>query len=218
MVTLKRAALSLLISALLIGVFFFLGFTVFFDLQETIILLASLFLTVFLIIFFLFNLRQHPFAVVENRLQLLQISLTEQFYNRKNEGIGGFDRNNCSRELEQRRGEITLQLMQGIRVSDKEKRDIDALVKKSLDRLFWFIGAGSLYTSPASPQLPLTNAQSAEKPSLLMKAAAIKNNEGVIKEHEGILYINGDIINTDYESPEINLDFKDLVDSVIKTG
>jgi len=94
-----------------------------------IILLASFFITVFLTLFLLFNIRQDPIAVVQNRMKQLQVSLIEQFYDLK----GETDWSRWIRELELRRGEITVQLKQGIDFEDDKNTDIDILINKAWD-------------------------------------------------------------------------------------
>ena len=101
------------------------------------ILLASFFITVYLIIFLLFNIKQDSVTIVQNRLKNLQISLIEQYYERK----GEVDWNRWSRELEQRREEISSHLKRGIKTgSGEKKKDIDVLVDKSWDELITVIG------------------------------------------------------------------------------
>jgi hypothetical protein len=102
-----------------------------------IILLAAFFLTVYLTVFLLFNLRQDSLTIVQDRLKQLQISLIEQYYDRKND----IDWGHWSRELEQRREEIRGELKQGIKTKPKGKTgkdgkdDIDVLIDKSWDEL-----------------------------------------------------------------------------------
>jgi hypothetical protein len=100
------------------------------------ILLGAFFLTLYLTVFLLFNLRQDSFTIVQNRLKQLQISLIEQYYDRKND----IDWGHWSRELEQRREEIRGELKQGIKTGKNktgkdEKSDIDVLIDKSWDEL-----------------------------------------------------------------------------------
>jgi hypothetical protein len=110
-----------------------------------IILLGAFFLTVYLTVFLLFNLRQDSFTIVQNRLKQLQISLIEQYYDRKND----IDWKHWSRELEQRREEIRSELKQGIKTGSKgkpgkdEKEDIDVLIDKSWDELLNIIAGQS---------------------------------------------------------------------------
>jgi hypothetical protein len=104
-----------------------------------VILLVSIFLTIYLTIFFFFNLRQDTMTVVQNRLKGLQISLIEQFYDRK----GDMDWTHWTRELEQRREEIRAEVKQGIRVGQgrRSEENVDALIDKSWDELLAVIGA-----------------------------------------------------------------------------
>ena len=102
-----------------------------------IILLASFFLTIYLTIFLVLNIRQDSVTIVQNRLKQLQISLIEQYYDRK----GDIDWNRWRVELEQRRDEIRIHLKKGIKAaSGGEKDDIDLLIDKSWDELLAVIG------------------------------------------------------------------------------
>ena len=102
-----------------------------------IILLLSFFLTVYLTIFLFFNFRQDSVTIIQNRMKNLQISLIEQYYERKSD----IDWARWSRELQQRRQEISAELKQGIKItSDKKAQDIDTLVDKSWDELISVIG------------------------------------------------------------------------------
>ena len=106
-----------------------------FTLTMKIILLASFFLTVYLIIFLLFSLRQDPVTIIQSRIKQLQISIFEQFYELKGEA----DWNQWIRELEHRRGEITVQLKQGLK--GVISGDIDVLIHKSWDDLLKVLGS-----------------------------------------------------------------------------
>jgi len=106
-----------------------------FPLTMKIILLSSFFMTVYLTVFLLFNLRQDPVTVVQNRLKQLQISLIEQFYERKSD----MDWSRWSRELESRKDEINAQLKKGIKKSSGAN-DIDVLIDKSWDELLSIMG------------------------------------------------------------------------------
>ena len=117
-----------------------------FPLPMKIILLVSFFLTVYLITFLLFNLRQDSVTIVQNRLKQLQISLIEQFYDRK----GEVDWARWSRELDQRRDEISNQLKLGIKVSSAQSKDLDTLIDKSWDELLAVMGGRSQFSSRES--------------------------------------------------------------------
>jgi hypothetical protein len=101
------------------------------------ILLASFFITAYLSVFLLFNLRQDPMTVVQNRLKRLQINLIEEYYDHK----GDVDWGRWKRDLEQRREEVRGELKRGIKLrSGKGAEDIDFLIDKSWDELLAVIG------------------------------------------------------------------------------
>jgi len=110
-----------------------------------IILLLAFFLTIYLIIFLLFNLRQDPLTVVQNRLMQLQISLIEQFYERKSE----VDWARWIKELEHRREEIRALMKRGIKTgSGSDSGDMDILINKSWDELLSILGSQRSLSSP----------------------------------------------------------------------
>lgn len=102
------------------------------------ILLVAFFLTVYLVIFLFFNLRQDTMTIVQDRLKNLQISLIEQYYDRK----GDVDWNHWSQELEQRREDIRFEIKRGIKIKkgQRAEEDIDSLINKSWDELLTVIG------------------------------------------------------------------------------
>jgi hypothetical protein len=104
-----------------------------------VILLVSIFLTIYLIVFLFFNLRQDTMTIVQSRLKGLQISLIEQFYDRK----GDMDWTHWTRELEQRREDIRAEVKRGIRSGQGRRieEDIDTLIDKSWNELLAVIGA-----------------------------------------------------------------------------
>jgi hypothetical protein len=102
-----------------------------------IILLVSFFITAFLIIFLIFNFRQDPVTVIQNRLKQLQISLIEQFYELKGEADWAL----WVQELDLRRNEIFVEVKQGVSTaSGDESRNIDLLINKSWDELLAVLG------------------------------------------------------------------------------
>jgi len=155
--TSKKAALSLLIVVLLVGAFSGLAFSGLFDFISkeaflfpttmNIILFASLVLTTFLIVFLLFNLRQDPLVVIQNRLKRLQISLIEQFYEDKSDA----DWARWIGELEQRREEVRALLKRGVKADSRHKdtrgdiavkdAGMDILIDKSWDELLAVLGS-----------------------------------------------------------------------------
>jgi hypothetical protein len=103
-----------------------------------VILLVSIFFTIYLAIFLSFNLRQDTMTVIQNRLKGLQISLIEQYYDRKSD----MDWTHWTRELEQRREDIRAEIKRGVRTGTGRRfeEDIDSLIDKSWDELLAVIG------------------------------------------------------------------------------
>ncbi|GHU48757.1 hypothetical protein FACS1894200_06450 [Spirochaetia bacterium] len=94
-----------------------------------IILLACFFSTLYLAIFLLFNLRQDNLTIIQHRLKNLQISLIEEYYERK----GDIDFKRWTRELDQRRDEVFLELKRGMK-NDKtldKAAEIDEIIDKA---------------------------------------------------------------------------------------
>ena len=101
-----------------------------------VILLSAIFLTIFLSIFLIFNLRPDTMTVVQNRLKNLQLSLIREYYERK----GEMDWNHWSRELEQRREDVRSELKRGVKDVPALLEDIDSLIDKSWDEILTAIG------------------------------------------------------------------------------
>jgi len=152
------------------------------------IFMLSVFITGFLIIFLLFNFRQDPVAVVQNRIKHLQVSLVEQYYEIKGEA----DLSRWMRDMDLRRNEIITQLKRGVSFRGGDESDnIDDLINESWDELLMILGGRKEEGIDAekfqsileraleglkSRQL-LASADTTDagiiKPSLLMKATAI---------------------------------------------
>ncbi|MDR0401193.1 MAG: hypothetical protein LBH51_09680 [Treponema sp.] len=74
------------------------------------IFLGSFFLTLFLFVFLLFNLRQDAVALIRDRLKRLQKGLFRQYYEQKE----AVDWKRWTKELAQRRGEVRAQIKRGL--------------------------------------------------------------------------------------------------------
>jgi hypothetical protein len=104
-----------------------------FSFAMKIILLASFFLTVYLIVFLLFNLRQDPMMVIQNKLKRLQTSIFQEYYEQK----GRMDWAKWIDELEYRREEVRNELKRGIKLNPSSYKafEIDTLIDKSWDNM-----------------------------------------------------------------------------------
>jgi hypothetical protein len=103
------------------------------------ILLGSFFLTVFLLVFLLFNLRQDSITVINSRLSLLRNGLFRQYYEQK----GAMDWNHWARELEQRRGEVRAEIKRDLPRGSRKplvQAKIDTLIDLSWDEVVATIG------------------------------------------------------------------------------
>ena len=169
-----------------------------------VILLLTFFLTTYLIIFLLFNIKQDPLTIVQNRLKQLEISLIEEFYERKGEA----DWARWIHELENRREEIHALLKRGIKTDSRDNIagvngvEMDILINKSWDELLAILGrqreAGideekissiinKLLEARTSAPLQFRAAAGAGKTGLLKKAAALADkteNTGLAEETE----------------------------------
>jgi len=114
-----------------------------FNRNMEILFLVVFFATVYLTVFFLFNVRPSPAAIIQNRQKELQISLLEQFYERaesfSREGVLNWEQ--LSRELKQRKDEINAQLKQGVKLPrGSTAKDIDAFIDRGWDELSAIVG------------------------------------------------------------------------------
>ena len=112
-----------------------------------VILLASFFLTVFLVVFLFLNLHQDSMVVAGDRIRRFQRSMLEEYYDRKEE----LDWDRWSRELNQRREEVRVEMKRGLgrAVKKRNEADIDSLIDKSWDELIAAVGS-RVSPSPAT--------------------------------------------------------------------
>gem|GEM_PF-1073975 len=132
--------------------------------QMKLILELTIFVTFFLTLFFLFNLKPNPVTVVRTRIKRLRDNLFEQLYiNKTNQ-----ERAKWILELEQRRIEIRAELKSGMKLRSRMEANIDGIINKSWDELLNVIKSGSIVLPPSG-----------------IIPAAIKTDEG-IEEAEAI--------------------------------
>jgi hypothetical protein len=102
------------------------------------LLLALVFVSLFLVLFLIVNARQDPMTVVQSRLKKLQIGLIQEYYEQKTDVELG----RWGMELMRRREEIRMELRHGLkaRVGKKLDEDINAYIDKSWNDLLAVIG------------------------------------------------------------------------------
>jgi hypothetical protein len=106
------------------------------------VLLGSFFLTVFLLVFLLFNVRRDTVTVVNSRLQRLREGLFQQYQEQK----GPADWKHTARELEQRRGEVRAEIKRDLPRGKKNspvQAEIDALIDRAWDEVVAAVGSYS---------------------------------------------------------------------------
>jgi len=111
------------------------------------ILLLSMFLTFYLTLLFIANIRANPATLVRNRIKRLRESLFEQLYVNKS----GQERAKWILELEQRREEIRSELKRNLKLGKRAENNINGIIDKSWDELLAVIKAGGETRVVAAP-------------------------------------------------------------------
>jgi hypothetical protein len=114
--------------------------------QMTFILKLSIFLTFFLTLYFLLNLKPNTVTVVRNRIRRLREHLFDQLYVNKSDQ----ERVKWIFELEQRRDEIRTELKRNLKLRSKLEKIIDGMIDKSWDELLGLIKSGIAQDYPVS--------------------------------------------------------------------
>jgi hypothetical protein len=107
------------------------------------ILLAAFFMTAFLLAFLAFNVRQEPASAVRDRVKRFQITLLEEFLERK----GEMDFRRWSRELESRRGEVRERIRASVSSSARKAAEVDELIDKGWDEILELLGSRAVQES-----------------------------------------------------------------------
>jgi len=102
------------------------------------ILRLSMYITFYLTLFFLFNIKPNAVTLVRNRVKRLRDSLFEQLFVNK----PSHERAKWIIELEQRRDEIRTSLKRHLRLGKRQEKTIDEMINKSWDELLLVIKSG----------------------------------------------------------------------------
>ena len=111
-----------------------------FILSNKLLFYLSIFLTLFLLVFFLFNLKPNPIILVRSRIKRLRESLFEHLYVNKT----AVERTEWIFELEQRRGEIRSELKYNLKLKPVLEKNIDDIINKSWDELIYVLKSGGV--------------------------------------------------------------------------
>ncbi len=110
-----------------------------------VILLASVVLSTFLLVFLLLNLRQDPVLVVSERIKRFQINLLRRYF----EAGEKVSWEAWQQELANRREELTADIKRGIGRLPKEREpEVDELISRSWDEIIGVIGSRARLESP----------------------------------------------------------------------
>jgi hypothetical protein len=112
------------------------------------VVLAAIFLTVFLILYLLFNLRQDPVLVLSQRIKRLQLDILREFV----EGRERIDWSQWQKKLEVNRGELKSRIKRGLgRIPSPKERELDQMIDQSWDEIISLI---ETRVGGAQPQAP----------------------------------------------------------------
>jgi hypothetical protein len=96
------------------------------------LLLAAFYVTAYLLIFLLLNLKQDRMAVLSHRIKHLQLSMLEEYLDKK----GELDSERLKRELEARRGEVKDRMQKGLgSFAKRHTEQVDSLINKGWDEI-----------------------------------------------------------------------------------
>ncbi|MCL2214696.1 MAG: hypothetical protein FWC06_05735 [Treponema sp.] len=170
-----KAILALVISIMACAGYFFLVSDTQFNIQQPMIWLfwLSMILTLFLLVFFILNLKPDPFVLVNDRIKHLRENLFEQLFI----NIKSNERAKWTLELEQRRDEIRSELKRNLKLTPCQETELNRIIDKSWDELLAVIKSGS------SRGLTAANAQTIEEPQA-KEADNTKNTEYVTEAEE----------------------------------
>ena len=113
------------------------------------ILKLSMFLTFFLALFFLLNIKPNPVTLVRNRIKHLRDNLFEKLYVNKS----GQERIRWILELEQRRDEIRKELKRKLKLRPGQETVVNSIIDKSWDELLTVLKSGSVVVKPATVEV-----------------------------------------------------------------
>jgi hypothetical protein len=112
-----------------------------------IIILTAIFLTSFLILFLLLNIRQDKMILVSDRLKRFQIYLVQEYFDKKE----NIDIKNWTNELKHRKNEVRKQITSGLKnLDDKQEAEINSLIDRNWDDLVQALGTNQLPAGSAN--------------------------------------------------------------------
>jgi hypothetical protein len=108
------------------------------------VLNLSIYITFYLTLFFMFNLKPNAVMIVQNRIKHLRESLFEHLFINKTVQ----ERAKWILELEQRREEIRSELKRNLKFKPKLEKNINGIIDKSWDELLSVLKSGGAHYAP----------------------------------------------------------------------
>ena len=156
-----------------------------FSIPESMQLLFKLaaFITIFLSLYFLLNMKPNAVMLVQTRIKRLRDSLFEHLYINKTVQ----ERAKWILELEQRRNEIRTELKRNLKLNPRHEKNIDGLINKSWDELLSVLKSGSIQfipidtpaINPASTGIAAQETASPEEAEEIQEVEAIEEAEEI---------------------------------------
>ncbi|MBN2552175.1 MAG: hypothetical protein JXB06_05375, partial [Spirochaetales bacterium] len=115
-----------------------------------IVVVTAIFLTVFLGIYLVLNLRQDPVLVLTQRVKRLQLDILKEFI----EGKEGVDWQQWRSRLENNRGDLKSRIKRGIgRIPSQREQELDRMIDRSWDEIISIIEARVGAQRPEAPDI-----------------------------------------------------------------
>jgi len=102
-----------------------------------VVLVSLVFLTLFLLVFLLLNIRQDPVVVLAQRVKRLQLSLLENYLEKR----GTMDEERWQAELRSRRDDVHEYIKRGLGKRKAKRPEVDAIIDRGWDEILSILGA-----------------------------------------------------------------------------
>jgi len=148
-----------------------------FPFSVKILLLACIFISIYLIFFLLFNLKQDSMVMIKHKIKKFQLAFINQYLEKEN--ISNWE--NLKKEIDKRKNDLSLEVKKSLGTkSKKHSKEIDSLLSKSWEDLLTILSARIEKKSPAIYQ---NNVDVNEIKALLQQIVTSGNNTLVQTEN-----------------------------------
>ncbi|UCF95975.1 MAG: cache domain-containing protein, partial [Spirochaetaceae bacterium] len=157
-----------------------------------VVVIAAIFLTVFLILYLVLNLRQDPVLILSQRIKRLQLDILREFI----EGKERVDWKQWQKKLQDNRGELKSRIKRGVgRIPSQKGAAIDSMIDRSWDEIISIIETRVGGVQPEAPdirhieellQRALEGAQLTVQAPALQTPKAQPRRAGIVVEEIGV--------------------------------